>query len=171
MAAPIMVTVTTVQDQLVSLTVDANETVENLKALLEVETGLPLAQQRLIHNGRELQNNSTLGASGVANGDLLMLMPTQAMQPAPAAAQGMSENSLGMRADGSAVNPMALKVRLVAHLSPPECRVRCLHELGACEARLGSRLLRPGPGARPVVPLRFSSQQPPAAPPAAILPL
>lgn len=120
-----MIMVTTVTDQLVSLTVDANEMVENVKALLEVETGTPLIQQRLIHNGCELQNKNSLSASGVANGDLIMLMPAQAMQPAAAAPRGEAENPLGMRADGSAVNPLALKVPTHAPAVSAHCPEHC----------------------------------------------
>lgn len=109
-----MLTVTTLDDKIVSLTVDANELIENVKALLEVETTMPLAQQRLIHNGRDLQNNMSLAAAGVANGDLLMLIPQQAMQPAPSpfagGGGGGGGNPLGLRHDGTAVDPQALKV-------------------------------------------------------------
>ena len=34
--------------------VDADEEVDNVKALLEVETQVPSAQQRLLFNGQEL---------------------------------------------------------------------------------------------------------------------
>lgn len=105
----IMIMVTTLSDQLVTLNIDANETVENVKALLEVETGTPHAQQRLVHNGRELQNNSTLSASGVGNGDLIMLVPGE--QPSSLSSPSSNPgNPLAMRADGTAMNPQALKV-------------------------------------------------------------
>lgn len=35
---------------------DANDPVENLRAILEVETGVPGSQQALFHNGKELMD-------------------------------------------------------------------------------------------------------------------
>lgn len=85
---------------------------ENLRAILEVETGVPGSQQALLHNGRELKEGK-LGEQQVQAGDLILLMQrqvasrSQVQQPA-AAAGGVpagSQNPLSLNPDGSASNP------------------------------------------------------------------
>ncbi|GMI88630.1 DNA-damage inducible 1 [Hibiscus trionum] len=89
----------TVDEQILSLDVDPHETVENLKALLEVETMVPLQQQQLLFNGREMNNSEKLSALGVKDDDLVMMVS--------GAASRASGNDLGFNPDGSAVNPAA----------------------------------------------------------------
>lgn len=72
------VTVLTADERIVSLDVEPDELVENLKAILEVETQVPLAQQQLLFNGREIPNSSRLNAAGVGDNDLLMLVSARA---------------------------------------------------------------------------------------------
>lgn len=99
-------TVTTESDAIVSVEVDAETVVENLKAILEAETGMPQADQQVLFNGRELQNNAVLGQSGVKDGDLLMLLK-----------KATGGNPFAMNPDGSAVDPAAFQrqVRSDAH--------------------------------------------------------
>ncbi|XP_022734617.1 DNA damage-inducible protein 1 isoform X1 [Durio zibethinus] len=95
------ITVMTADEQILSLDVDPHETVENLKALLEVETMVPLQQQQLLYNGREMKNFEKLSALGVKDDDLVMMV-SGAVSSAPA-------NDLRFNPDGSAVNPGALQ--------------------------------------------------------------
>ncbi|KAF8414300.1 hypothetical protein HHK36_002302 [Tetracentron sinense] len=62
------ITVMTADEQFISLDV------ENVKALLEVETGVSLQQQQLLFNGSEVRNSMRLRAIGVGDGDLVMMV-------------------------------------------------------------------------------------------------
>ncbi|XP_024520291.1 protein DDI1 homolog 2-like isoform X1 [Selaginella moellendorffii] len=104
------ITVMTSDERFVSLDVDADELVENVKALLEVETQIPLHQQQLLHHGRELPNSHKLNAAGIVDNDLLMLV---AAAPPPTSTSGSGGgNEMALNADGSAVNPSAFMSRL-----------------------------------------------------------
>ncbi|XP_050117643.1 uncharacterized protein LOC126595366 [Malus sylvestris] len=48
--------------------------VENVKALLEVETRVLLQQQQLLYNGMEMRNSEMLSALGVNDEDLIMIV-------------------------------------------------------------------------------------------------
>ncbi|KAG0619228.1 hypothetical protein M758_4G124600 [Ceratodon purpureus] len=98
------VTVLTADERIVSLDVEPDELVENLKAILEVETQVPLAQQQILFNGKEIPNSSRLNASGVGDNDLLMLVSARA---ASSPATG-APTDLGLKPDGTAINPIAL---------------------------------------------------------------
>lgn len=95
------ITVMTADEQIISLDVDRDESVENVKALLEVETRVPLQQQQLLFNGQEMRNNEKLSALGVKDEDLVMMVSN--------AAPSSSTNALSLNPDGSAVNPEALQ--------------------------------------------------------------
>ncbi|RXH85082.1 hypothetical protein DVH24_041850 [Malus domestica] len=95
------ITVMTADEQILSLDVDPHETVENVKALLEVETRVLLHQQQLLYNGREMRNSEKLSALGVRDEDLIMMVSTTASS-APT-------NALSFNPDGSAVNPEAFQ--------------------------------------------------------------
>ncbi|XP_050237300.1 protein DNA-DAMAGE INDUCIBLE 1 isoform X2 [Mercurialis annua] len=97
------ITVMTADEQIISLDVDPQESVENVKALLEVETQVPLQQQQLLYNGKEIRNHEKLSALGVKDEDLLMMVS------AAAAASSATSNDLGFNPDGSAVNPRAFQ--------------------------------------------------------------
>ncbi|KAH8494860.1 hypothetical protein H0E87_021319 [Populus deltoides] len=99
------ITVMTADEQIISLEVDPHESVENVKALLEVETQVPLQQQQLLYNGREMRNNEKLSALGVKDEDLVMMVSNAAALSAPS-------NNLGLNPDGSAVNPGAFQQQL-----------------------------------------------------------
>eukprot|EP00959_Pyramimonas_sp_CCMP1952_P291567 6098501-Pyramimonas_sp.AAC.1 len=109
-----ILTVTTDDDRIVSLEVDGNETGENLKAILEVETGIQLAEQRLVCNGKEITNQATLTACGVGENDLVMLVrspPAQTAGGPQAATATPLAQPLAQNPDGSATNPEAFRVR------------------------------------------------------------
>lgn len=91
----------TADEQIISLDVDPHETVENVKALLEVETQVPLQQQQLLYNGTEMKNDEKLSALGVKDEDLVMMVSNAASSPAT--------NNLSFNPDGSAVNPAAFQ--------------------------------------------------------------
>ncbi|KAF5950381.1 hypothetical protein HYC85_012374 [Camellia sinensis] len=98
------ITVMTADEQIVTLDVDRDESVENLKALLEVETQVPLQQQQLLYNGREIKNAEKLSAVGVNDGDLVMMVSR--------ASSSASTADLSFNSDGSAVNPAAFQQQI-----------------------------------------------------------
>ncbi|CAJ1960228.1 unnamed protein product [Sphenostylis stenocarpa] len=134
------ITVMTADEQILTLDVDPHESVENVKALLEVEvlldfnlcgpsvvvgcvlsmigflvvffdgklcayekTSVPLQQQQLLFNGKEVRNSDKLSALGVKDDDLLMMVS------GTGAASSGSTNDLSLNTDGSAVNPGAFQ--------------------------------------------------------------
>ncbi|KAJ6727660.1 hypothetical protein OIU74_005831 [Salix koriyanagi] len=99
------ITVMTADEQIISLEVAPHESVENVKALLEVETQVPLQQQKLLYNGREMRNNEKLSALGVKDEDLVMMVSNAAARSAPS-------NNSGLNLDGSAVDPGAFQQQL-----------------------------------------------------------
>lgn len=98
------ITVMTADEQIITLDIDQDESVENVKALLEVETRVPIQQQQLLFNGREMRNAEKLSSNGVKDEDLLMMVS--------AAASSGSTNDLSFNPDGSAVNPGAFQQHL-----------------------------------------------------------
>ncbi|XP_020266149.1 DNA damage-inducible protein 1 [Asparagus officinalis] len=83
----------------------AGSRVENVKALLEVETTVSLQQQQLHFNGIVMKNSDRLSLIGVRDGDMVMMVPAaSASRPAP--------NDLRMNSDGSAVNPGAFQQKI-----------------------------------------------------------
>ncbi|XP_059444303.1 protein DNA-DAMAGE INDUCIBLE 1 [Corylus avellana] len=95
------ITVMTADEQIITLDVDPHESVENVKALLEVETSVPLQQQQLLYNGKEMRNSEKLSALGVKDEDLVMMIPN--------VASSAPTNNLSFNPDGSAVNPGAFQ--------------------------------------------------------------
>lgn len=90
----------TADEQILTLDVDPDESVENLKALLEVETRVPLQQQQLHFNGKEMQNAEKLSTVGVQDGDLVMMVPSS---------DRASQDVINLNPDGSAANPQAFQ--------------------------------------------------------------
>ena len=45
-------------EQIYTILVESSQVVEDLKALIEVESGIPIEQQLLFHNGKPLQYDS-----------------------------------------------------------------------------------------------------------------
>ncbi|XP_018486696.1 protein DNA-DAMAGE INDUCIBLE 1 isoform X2 [Raphanus sativus] len=99
------ITVMATGEQIITLDVDSQETVENVKALLEVEANVPIQQQQLLYNGNEMRNSDKLSALGVKDDDLLMMMMVSNASSSGSAAR----SDLGMNPDGSALNPAAFQ--------------------------------------------------------------
>ncbi|KAI4307808.1 hypothetical protein L6164_030950 [Bauhinia variegata] len=76
----------------------ANPMVENVKALLEVETRVPILQQQLLFYGRQMGNSQKLSELGVNDEDLVTMVTSAA-----------SGNDMGLNPDGSAINPGAFQ--------------------------------------------------------------
>ncbi|KAJ4870954.1 ubiquitin family protein [Raphanus sativus] len=100
------ITVMTTGEQIITLDVDSQETVENVKALLEVEANVPIQQQQLLYNGNEMRNSDKLSALGVKDDDLLMMMM---VSNASSSGSSAARSDLGMNPDGSALNPAAFQ--------------------------------------------------------------
>ncbi|XP_043688357.1 protein DNA-DAMAGE INDUCIBLE 1 [Telopea speciosissima] len=96
------ITVMSADEQFITLDVDPDELVENVKALLEVEMRVPLQQQQLLFNGNEIRNSDRLSALGIRDGDLVMMVSR-------ASSSSASTNDLSFNPDGSAVNPGAFQ--------------------------------------------------------------
>ncbi|OAY66063.1 DNA damage-inducible protein 1 [Ananas comosus] len=94
------ITVMTTDEQFITLDVDPDETVENVKALLEVETSISLQQQQLLFNGKEMRNSERLSSLQVRDGDMVMMASVAA------------SNDLRLNPDGSAVNPRAFQQQI-----------------------------------------------------------
>jgi len=112
-ATLIQLTVTDVEGEVRLIEVDSNETVDNVAAILEVEFGVPHAQQQLFFEGRLLQRGARIDSAGVKNGDMLMLQraaPRAAPSAPPARAGagappgGLSLGGLGQLLGN--INPM-----------------------------------------------------------------
>ena len=66
--------------RLAELDVDPSESVENIKALVEVEFGIPSERQKLFFNMKEVQNNQKLNEIGVGDNDLLLVTVSAVVQ-------------------------------------------------------------------------------------------
>ncbi|GJY49510.1 protein DNA-damage inducible 1 [Tanacetum coccineum] len=96
------ITVMTPDEQILTLEVDPDESVENLKALLEIEQSqVPLQQQQLLYNGKEMRNAETLSGLGVTDGDLVMMVSSSRNE--------VTSNEITLNPDGSAINPAAFQ--------------------------------------------------------------
>ncbi|KAK2982291.1 hypothetical protein RJ640_004936 [Escallonia rubra] len=100
------ITVMTPDEQILTLEIDRDESVENLKALLEVETQVSLQRQQLLYNGKEMRNSERLSVLGVNEGDLVMMVSNSSSTTSG------STNDLSLNPDGSAVNPAAFQQQL-----------------------------------------------------------
>jgi DNA damage-inducible protein 1 len=90
-------TVASHDDRVFAVQLDDSETLSTLQAILEAESGIPAAQQQLVHAGRPLPASAqgqTLASLGLTNEDVLMLMP-------PAAAAGGGGGGGGGRGGGT----------------------------------------------------------------------
>lgn len=96
------ITVSNEEGEVFNLEVDQGEQVENVKAILEAETGIPMASQRLLYEGKALNGYETLSDRGVSDGDLLLLL-----KEASAGAPSSSQHPTALSPDGSAMDPIA----------------------------------------------------------------
>jgi hypothetical protein len=61
-------------DQFYAIEVEDNATIEDIKTLIEVESGILMANQIVVHNGRLLnQDLKKAKECGIANNDMLLL--------------------------------------------------------------------------------------------------
>ncbi|PKA52798.1 Ubiquitin-60S ribosomal protein L40 [Apostasia shenzhenica] len=97
------ITVVTVDEHFVTLDIDQEESVENVKALLEVETSVPLHQQQLHFNGKEMRNSDRLSSIGIRDGDLIMMLSLDS---------GSMANELRINPDGSTSDPISFQQRM-----------------------------------------------------------
>ena len=58
----------------IPLQVEANDTIDNVKALVTIEEGAPIIQQVLIFEGTELVNERTLSSYNIKNESTLQLI-------------------------------------------------------------------------------------------------
>ena len=61
-------------NQVYNFDVDANEEIQNIKALVEVQMSVPADRQRLLFNGQPLQDKDFFNQKGVKENDLIFLM-------------------------------------------------------------------------------------------------
>ncbi|KAJ3679064.1 hypothetical protein LUZ60_017075 [Juncus effusus] len=94
------ITVMTSDEQFIQLDVEPEESVENVKALLEVEIKVTIQQQQLHFNGKEMKNSDLLSSLGVRDGDLITMLSIS---------DSLSPDQLRINTDGSAVNPQAFQ--------------------------------------------------------------
>lgn len=74
-------------NQVNTFDVDSNEEVENIKALVEVEMGVPADRQQLLFNGIPMNDKDRLNQKGVGENDLIYL---NVIAPKPKNTGGMS---------------------------------------------------------------------------------
>jgi len=106
------ITVTTVDGEVYPVEIGLDETLENVKIIMEAETGIPATSQVLLFEGKPLADGLTSSAAGLKENDLLLLMkqPEPASRGAPqsSSAGGAPANRLGLAPDGSAADPAAM---------------------------------------------------------------
>jgi DNA damage-inducible protein 1 len=114
-------TVAAWDDRLFTIALDGGESLETLKAVLEAESGVPAAQQRLLLNGKPLASaTTTLASAGLSDGDMLMLLPPEgASRPAAAGGgnttttttngnpEAAMREAMALGPDGKALRPAA----------------------------------------------------------------
>ena len=89
-----LLTVTTLSDQIFTLEVGEDLDLASVKGLCELEVGVPAQQIALLWNGRPLHDDKlTLKQYGVGNGDMLLLQQIQG--------QSGQRQGAGMQAAGS----------------------------------------------------------------------
>jgi hypothetical protein len=68
-------------DQLHPFQVESTETIENVKALIEVDFGNPLAQQVLRFNNQNMQDKDPISKYGVKDNDVITVFRKQNRAP------------------------------------------------------------------------------------------
>ena len=107
-------TVTTEADDVALVSIAPTATLAELASLVEAHTGVPVAAQRLLHDGKPLaQGAGRLDAAGVRDGDLLMCFRASPAAPRAAGAGGAQAAAAATARgpDGAALNPEAFQAR------------------------------------------------------------
>ncbi|ETV80559.1 hypothetical protein H257_06092 [Aphanomyces astaci] len=117
------------EDTFIQVEVDGQDQVENIKALIEAQLGIPLSTQVLVLNGRPINPNSTVSQAGIQNHDLLLCTTQQPQRPQVATA-----------ATSPFLAPASTQARagMFMHDIPPNCSAELLIEI----MRLNPQLLR-----------------------------
>ena len=93
------------------IAVDSDETIENVKALLEVEFDVPLPRQVLSFEGKILSNATRLCDAGVKTNDMLSLDQQRAAAANPRPASARPPANIGVDMLGSFFNPLQRHMR------------------------------------------------------------
>ncbi|KAI8053067.1 ubiquitin-related domain-containing protein [Syncephalis plumigaleata] len=133
-------TITTHDGQLYAVELELATTVENLQLVVEIESGVPVAEQRLIHHGQALSDpTKTLRELGIEQDDVIILerqspASGQQQQPPPPPYSTHTPTSIGSQ--GQQVNPELMRQHV---LSDP----RLLQQLRAAQPELANAVNNP----------------------------
>ncbi|ETW08242.1 hypothetical protein H310_00880 [Aphanomyces invadans] len=116
------------EDTFIQVEVDAEEPVENIKALIEAQLGIPLSSQVLVLNGRPINPNGTVTQAGIQNHDLVLCTALQPPRLATAAPSPFSRAPASIQA----------RAGMFMHDIPPNCTAELLIDI----MRLNPQLLR-----------------------------
>jgi len=71
---PVFITIRTLNGRVIEMDLDSNDSVERVKENLEELEGIPVHQQKLIFNGKQIQNDKTVNSYGIENGSVIFLV-------------------------------------------------------------------------------------------------
>ena len=78
------ITVQSIQGKRIKMEVEPSDTIASLKARIQESEGIPPVQQRLIYEGKQLEDGSTLADNNVQNGKVVFLVLRLRNRAAPA---------------------------------------------------------------------------------------
>jgi len=68
------ITIKTTTNQIINLDIKPDDTIENIKAMIQFKENISSYDQRLIFAGKELEDNKTAEASKIKNQSILILV-------------------------------------------------------------------------------------------------